>query len=414
MSAPGTVTQAQQSHADPAMRPLMLIGAFLFTSAIGCRVTTALAALHAGLSPALIGPMIGLFALMPMVFGMHGGKLIDRIGVRRPLVGGALCAAVGAAVCAALPHPLVLAGMAVVIGTAHMAFSLAMQQVAGELGGPTRRTANFNLLTMSFSLSGLMGPTLVGLLIDRFGHRAAFACMATMAACVMFAVSRVRFDRLLPAPHGVSATGPSATTVPRTAASTPRARSGWRSAFDLTRDRRFRDLLLASLVVAAAWDAFQFLIPLHGHDIGLSAASVGLGIASFSAGSLTIRLLMPHLSRRLSPRQWLLLALGGCIAGYAMLPFSAALPPLMLMCFVLGMGPGIGLPLVMASLHTAAPAGRAGEAAGLRVQLQSAQQIALPVLLGVLAALVGVKPMFWLYALVALTVTLAIRPSLSR
>ena len=85
------------------------------------------------------------------------------------------------------------------------------------------------------------------------------------------------------------------------------------------------------------------------------------------------------------------------------------LPALMAMSFLLGVGPGIGLPLTMAALHGASPAGRVGEAAGLRITLQSFQQILLPVVVGGLAALLGVQPLFWLYSVVALAVALSIR-----
>lgn len=416
------------------MRPLLVLSAFTFTSVIGVRVTTALAALHAGLSPALIGPMIALFALMPMLLGVRLGKLIDRIGVRRPLTAGALLAALGAAACAAWPHPLMLAAMAVMIGLSHLAFSLGTQHAAGELGGPAHRAANFNLLTMAFSCSGLMGPPLAGLVIDHFGHRAAFAVMSALALAVMLGCRLFPFERHLPpadaragaaggstaggsaagaSAAGASAAGTSAAgdsgAAPAAGQGSPTPRRGWRASLALLGDTRFRQLLLALLVVSAAWEAFQFLIPLHAHAIGLSASSVGLAIASFSAGSLSIRLLMSRLLPRLGSHQWLMLALGLCVAGYALLPFSSALPALMAMSFLLGVGPGIGLPLTMAALHGASPAGRVGEAAGLRITLQSFQQILLPVVVGALAALLGVQPLFWLYSVVALAVALSIR-----
>ncbi len=403
------------------MRPLLVLSAFTFTSVIGVRVTTALAALHAGLSPALIGPMIALFALMPMLLGVRLGKLIDRIGVRRPLTAGALLAALGAAACAAWPHPLMLAAMAVMIGLSHLAFSLGTQHAAGELGGPAHRAANFNLLTMAFSCSGLMGPPLAGLVIDHFGHRAAFAVMSVLALAVTIGCRLFPFERHLPpadaragaaggSTDGGSAAGHATAggsgATPAPAHAPPR---GWRASLALLGDTRFRQLLLALLVVSAAWEAFQFLIPLHAHAIGLNASSVGLAIASFSAGSLSIRLLMSRLLPRLGSHQWLMLALGLCVAGYALLPFSSALPALMAMSFLLGVGPGIGLPLTMAALHGASPAGRVGEAAGLRITLQSFQQILLPVVVGALAALLGVQPLFWLYSVVALAVALSIR-----
>jgi len=164
--------------------------------------------------------------------------------------------------------------------------------------------------------------------------------------------------------------------------------------------------LIASLTIAAAWDAFQFLIPLHAHSIGLSASSVGLVIASFSTGSLVVRLLLGRLLLVMSPSTWIVVALGLSLSGYAVLPFSSVLPVAMAMSFMLGMGPGIGQPLLLSALHSASPAGRAGEAAGLRLTLLSASQILLPLALGLIGEVVRIPPLFWIYSLIALCVAL--------
>ena len=84
------------------------------------------------------------------------------------------------------------------IGLGNMGFHLSMQQAAGELGGGARRTGNFNLLTMSFSISGILGPPLAGFIIDHFGHRVAFAAMALIAFGIMIGCRLFPFARHLP------------------------------------------------------------------------------------------------------------------------------------------------------------------------------------------------------------------------
>ncbi|MFN5881246.1 MAG: hypothetical protein ACK44L_06000, partial [Burkholderiales bacterium] len=86
------------------MRRLFLIGAAMYTACVGCRLTTALAAVEAQLSPAIIGPLMAVFALMPLLFAVRGGKLIDRLGVRKPMMAGALLVVTGAAIAGLLPH----------------------------------------------------------------------------------------------------------------------------------------------------------------------------------------------------------------------------------------------------------------------------------------------------------------------
>jgi MFS family permease len=397
--APRARRRPRHGRAARAMLQLLAIAAGLYTCVMGFRITTALAAVGMGLSPAAIGPMIATFSLVPMILGVRGGRMIDRVGVRRPMIAGTLLCAAGAAACAALPHPVVLTlGMACV-GLGMMGFHLGMQHAAGEIGGPARRTQNFNLLTMSFSVSGLLGPPAMGVVIDQAGHRAAFGVVAALACGVLLALRRFPFERHV-AHGGRAAPQDPAPEAPQEAPAGGRTRA----TFALLGAPRLRRLLIASLLVSAAWDTYQFVLPLHAPTMGLSASAVGLAIAAFSAGSLTVRLLLPRLIGWMAHFQWMLLAMGLSVVFFTVLPFASDLAVLMALSFVVGIGPGFAQPLLMAALHATAPPGRAGEAAGLRLTLVSAMQLALPVCLGLLAAAAGTAAVFWLYAAVAAAV----------
>ncbi len=394
MSAPA----ATGADAARAVRALVALAAVHYTAVIGFRVNVALAAVAAGLSPASIGLVLSTFALVPMLLAVRGGQLVDRIGVRLPMLAGTALAAAGAVLCAALPHPAVLALATGIAGLGTMGFHLGMQHCSGEIGGAARRTANFNLLTMSFSVSGLLGPPIAGLVIDHGGHRAAFGLSTALLLAVLIGVRRFRFDRHLP---------PGA-PAPADAAATADAGSRAAAAFSLLGAPRLRRLLVASLLASASWDVYQFVVPLHAGTIGLSATSVGVAIAAFSAGSLSVRLLLPTLVARMHPARWMRVALAVCVIAYAAAPFADGLGVLLVLSFLIGTGPGIAQPLLMAALHHASPPGRAGEAAGLRMTLLSATQLALPIGLGLVGGVVGTAPLFWLYAGVAAAIGLAL------
>jgi MFS family permease len=392
-----------------AIRPLIACAAGLYTAVIGFRVTVALAAVHLGLSPASIGLVLATFALVPMLLAVRGGQLIDRVGVRRPMLVGAGLCGLGALACAALPHPVVLALSAGLVGVGMMGFHLGMQHAAGEIGGHARRTSNFNLLTMSFSISGLLGPPLVGLVIDTAGHRQAFALSAVLMGATWIAASRYPFERHLPRQDAArraepaGSDSPTSTSIPPApdadaATAAVQAPRGAPAAFSLLGAPRLRRLLLASLLASASWDVYQFVLPLHAGSIGLSASSVGLSIAAFSAGSLSVRLLLPRLLAHMHPARWMQVALAVCVLAYAAAPFADRLGALVALSFLIGIGPGIAQPLLMAALHTASPPGRAGEAAGLRMTLLSAMQLAVPVGFGLAAGVLGTAPLFWIYA----------------
>ena len=80
------------------MSPLVRLIAVAVTAhvALGAaRVTTALYALSLHASPFTVGTLIALFAVFPMLLAVPMGRVIDRIGVRKPLMAGCLLASLG-------------------------------------------------------------------------------------------------------------------------------------------------------------------------------------------------------------------------------------------------------------------------------------------------------------------------------
>ena len=73
----------------PQLSPLLRLIAVAVTAhvALGAaRVTTALYALSLQASAFTVGTLIALFAVFPMLLAVPMGRVIDRIGVRRPLM----------------------------------------------------------------------------------------------------------------------------------------------------------------------------------------------------------------------------------------------------------------------------------------------------------------------------------------
>jgi MFS family permease len=101
------------------------------------------------------------------------------------------------------------------------------------------------------------------------------------------------------------------------------------------------------------------------------------------------------IARRLNEQQVLTVALFLAGAVYLVFPFAKDMSSLLTLSFCLGLGLGSGQPMVMALLHTHAPAGRMGEAAGVRMSLVNSMAVAVPLALGALGASVGLAPVFW-------------------
>src|SRR5947207_2953934 len=53
---------------------------------VGSRMTTTLFALHLGASELTVGVLLALFAVLPMLLSVTAGRIIDRLGPRRPVM----------------------------------------------------------------------------------------------------------------------------------------------------------------------------------------------------------------------------------------------------------------------------------------------------------------------------------------
>lgn len=358
----------------PALTAVVVLGIVNHIVLAGSRVTVTLDALRQGSSTAVVGILLALFALLPACLAVAAGRLSDRIGVRRPMIVGSLILAVGAML------PLVFRGLpglfasAVLMGVGFMLFQVPAQNATGEIGEPADRARNFSTLALGYAISGLLGPLIAGFSIDHAGFLATFGIFAVLPLVVAGVMARGR--PALPGPHPAAA---------------GRHAGG---ALELLTHRKLRRAFVVNVLLAMAWDLNTIVIPVYGDSIGLSASQIGLILACFGAATFVVRLGMPWIARKANEHQVLTLAL--FIAGtvYMLFPFSHSAGTLMLLCFCLGLGLGMSQPMVMSLLHTHAPAGRMGEAAGVRMSLVQAMAVGVPLTFGTLGATVGLTPVF--------------------
>ena len=100
----------------------------------GARVAVALLALHLGASPAVVGILAALFPALPMFFSIAAGRAIDRIGVGKPMLAGALAVAGGCAVAFVWPTLEALYAVSVVVGSGAMLSHIASHNAVGAIG----------------------------------------------------------------------------------------------------------------------------------------------------------------------------------------------------------------------------------------------------------------------------------------
>ncbi len=346
----------------------------------GMRLAVPLLAAAEGRSAAVIGLLMALFAVFPFLIAIPAGRLSDRRGYHLPARLAAVLACAGAALAALSQHLVVLGLAAALAGAGSAIGMIALQRTAGRLAGSgAERLRIFSWVALAPSVATFVGPVLAGTLIDHLGYRAAFAGLALLPLLTLAASAAVPREPVPAAP---------ATTAPSRGA-----------AWDLLRSADLRRLFFINWLIAACWDAHAFALPLLGHERGLSASAIAAVLACYAVTSAAVRLAIPLLAERLQPRALMAAALALTAAVFLLYPLLHSAWAMAACAGALGLGLGAIQPAVMSALHTVAPAGRQGEALGLRSTVIHFSTLVMPLGFGALGAALGVAPVFWLTGL---------------
>lgn len=348
----------------------------------GMRMASPLLALREGYSPAAVGVLLALFALTQVFLALPAGRFADRHGLKRPVGYAVAAAAAGAVLALAFPIFPVLCLAALLTGGATGAATIALQRHVGRAAhDSTQLRQVFSWLAIGPAVSNFIGPFFAGLMIDHAGsaagstegYRAAFALMAILSLLTWFWVrDTVELPSVI-APAG----GPP------------------QRAWDLLNDPPFRRLILVNWLLASCWDVHTFVVPLLGHERGLSASVIGSILGAFAVAAAAIRVLMPLVAERLRERVVVAGAMVITAVLFGVYPLLGSALAMGLCSVLLGLALGSVQPMVMSLLHQITPVSRHGEALGLRLMAINASSVLMPMLFGTAGVVIGVGGVFW-------------------
>lgn len=341
----------------------------------GFRLAAPLMALREGYSPVAVGVLLALFALAPVFMALPAGRYADRRGLRKPVAISVGVATAGAALAVAFPFFLVLCLTALTCGAATGLAMIALQRHVGRLAnGATELRQVFSWMSIGPSISNFLGPFLAGVMIDSFGFRAAFLLLALFPSMAWFWV-RHTVEHEPVAPELRQASG---------------------SSWNLLKDKGFRKLMAINWMLSSCWDVHTFLVPVLGHERGLSATVIGAILGAFALAATAIRVLMPWLASHLRESVVIGAAMAATAVLFAIYPLVHAAWAMGALSVLLGFALGSVQPMIMSSLHQMTPHHRHGEALGLRAMAINGSSVVMPLLFGSAGALVGVGAVFWL------------------
>ena len=381
----------------------------------GLRLAAPLMLLRQGPGPgwsaeAAAGVLLGLFALAPLLLALPAGRWVDRRGYHQPvrvsltLVCLAGLLAVPAAWLGGWLQFLLLVPAVTLAGTGCNVGLIAMQRSAGHLvqhlaqpvareqdadlaaradPGELRRV--FSWLGLAPALSNVVGPVLAGLLIDWQGFAWTYAVMALLPLGTLAWARRVpREDNALPTSPGGAAVA--------------ERHSPW----GLLMLPGMANLLMLNWFFSSSWDLHAFLVPLLGHERGLSASAIGSVLGLFAFAVSAVRVLIPLVARHWSERQVLGSATVIVSATFLIYPWAQTAATMAACALVLGLALGSVQPMIMTALHHLAPPAQQGEAIALRSSVINLSSTVLPMAFGLIGAAAGPSLLFRAMALLLL------------
>jgi MFS family permease len=265
-------------HSRPA---LPLISAITFLGFLDSYLLIPVISLYAtdlGASPGISGLIIGIYSMTNTPANVFFGRLLDRIGYKLSLVAGLLGDALSMFLYSLSRNPL------------HLALTRAVHGTSGGLVGPatmsifasydmTTRGRMMSIYGTSLAVATLVGFSLSGIIVSRFGYGALF-----LFGTIILAVG-AGLCSLLPGrgKHGNAEHAPVEDFTPLS---------------DLFRRR---GLIVAYASVFAQYFTFGGVVtlaPLYIRGLGMGAFHSGILLATFSLAFIIVQLIARGLSDR--------------------------------------------------------------------------------------------------------------------
>lgn len=361
------------------------VATFSFSMLIMVNVVMPLWVVTLGASPLMVGIVLGSRHFLTLLFSIHGGALMDRLGIRRVMLGFAFIAVVAPLLIPLAPWIAALIVLQMIGGFSDSIGWMGAQTVTGKLlkGDPDF----IGRMSFFIRLGAFGGPLLVGWAWDVLGPWGAFGAMSLWSAC-----------------------GFACTVMLPVAAESAAARQGIRvRLYDLL--PRWSDYVAAlrlSGIAAVALVLMATVLRLGGTgiqgsfyvvylgEIGLSGAEIGLLLAVSGLCAGASSLLVGRIAKIFSPNWLMLFAVGVTIALISITPLLGSILLLTIVSGLRGAFLGIAQPLEISLLGRTLAGESQGKGVGLRTTANRLANLLIPVVMGAVAELAGIGNSFYI------------------
>lgn len=330
-----------------------------------------LRAAELGIGIGVIGLLLGTKAFTEAVVSIPVGNLMDRIGARGAFILGAAGSAIIAMGYYFATTLFWLFVLQVLLGVVRPLGWIGGQSYVAGLRTGEERAHDTGRFSFAANLAQIIAPLLVGVASESLGLQMSFTVMAIYSA--LFILLGIA---LPDAGRHESTSGKSSVGVMKAV-----------KLLELRGIRVAMLLTFARLFIPATWTSF---FPLYLVTSGLPESQAGAVLSMMGLTAMVVALLSGRIARLGTPEIVTAVGLGASALGVALspvldtglLPFVAA--------FLVGLGQGISLPMLITIVSNAAPPDQRGLALGLRSTVNQVSSTVAPVLIAPIIGVGGV------------------------
>ncbi len=335
-----------------------------------------------GISPAEIGLVLGARHLLPFLFSIHGGALMDRVGARKLMMMSSLLSA-----SMLMLFPVLAWIPAVVVLQMLNGYGSSMSWIGAQayFGRVLAHSATYaGRFSFALRFGSFTGPPLAGLAFDSIGVWGAFGVLSLWGAGACVAAWFIPLSADGPATGRGGLTWRDA--VPRLA--------DYRDAFRLAREPAMRIVLIITVMRIAASSIQDSFYPVWLNQIGLPATQIGILITVSSALAALSSLWVEPVTRVFNSLWVLIWTAAGSIVFISITPSLASLWMLMVAAALRGVCMGISQPLMLSILAEAVGPGFLARGAALRTTANRVAASVTPITMGAVAHFAGLAASF--------------------
>ena len=339
-------------------------------------------ALHIGAGPFLIGIAVGIRSLLPVIFAIHGGALLDRLGVRRVMTFCALLSAALTVLYPVFPFIAALIILQAITGFLHtMGWIGAQTQISQLTRGNPKYMGRFTSVS---TFSNFFTPVLAGVAWDLAGPWGAFSLLAFWNLLLWLSVS------FMPVPATVMLS-----KEPFRLRELIPSLADYRAALRLAIVPAIGFVIACSFMFNSLLSMRFGFLPVYMESVGFDGTIIGLMVGfAFLVGGFTA---LPTASiRRLFPPHWVILVVVGFTAlGLGIVPLFHDIIGLSFATLVFGAGAGLGMAFVISLLSTVVSTEQLGLSIGLRITANRFSSFTIPIFAGAVIDVFGLAAGFY-------------------